>query len=239
MSANAMPSSLNMTWHLAKRETIVMVRWALIISAAYLMLFSDTSAEAKSLGMLVVAIFLASNLLVARLPREKIATQQFNAGVIVLDTILIGLSLYLADQLTVQFLVLCLGVVLLALSGLSLGVVAAVTVWITSAYLFLNWLLGNEALWSSGMLMQVPFLLCAAVVYAWVMESAGRNRSGTGSDALDGGEVGATLDAELTAMKRCEAAMAEGSVELARAAMREVVAEHHKVRASLAGVLPS
>src|SRR5262249_43390725 len=76
------------------RATIVLIRWVLIIACSYLILFSD-GANAVGLGPLVIVLFLASNLLVGRMPEERFATREFKLGVAALDTMFIAASLYI------------------------------------------------------------------------------------------------------------------------------------------------
>jgi len=111
-----------------QRESIVMVRWALILTCAYLMLLRRDASGPYWLGPLLVAAYLGSNLAVGRMGRTHISGQAFKIGVAVLDTCFITASLWIAGQLSVELLLLCLGVLILAIAGLSLGVIAGVTI---------------------------------------------------------------------------------------------------------------
>src|SRR5262249_19366555 len=111
-----------------QRETIVMVRWALILTCAYLMLVGKSTAGPAWLGPLLVAAFLASNLFIGRTPRENFGRQSFKVAIAVMDTLFIAASLYVAQQLSVELLLLCLGVLVMAIAGLPLGVIAGVTI---------------------------------------------------------------------------------------------------------------
>jgi hypothetical protein len=214
-----------------KKDTIVMARWALILAAGYLVLFSQTTIDARTAGMVTTAVFLASNLFLARMPAEKLASPAVSAGIVVLDSVLIALALYLGGHLTVPLLVLCIGVVTLALSGLSLGIVAMVTLWLTGAYLFISWQLGHQEVWTSGMLLQMPFLLCAALVYGWVTEHGMSRAPAPGENAR---QVSAALEAQRGAIERCQKALVDGAPRIAEAALHDVLAEHQRLRSSLA-----
>ncbi len=213
-----------------RRETIVMVRWALIIACAYLVLFSEGSAGGHGLGLLVIATFLTSNLAVGRLSPETIDTNRFSIGLALLDSVLIATSLYVAGQLVVELLVLCLGVLVLAIAGLRLGVVAAVTLAMTGVYLFIVWLPGGESLWRSSMLLRVPFLLCTALTYSWMTEPAPLPLAGALTDSLS---------AQVEAIRRCHAALSESSLAAARAALDEIATKNQEMQAKVAGAQQS
>jgi hypothetical protein len=85
-----------------RRETIVMVRWALILTCAYLMLLGKDAAGPAWLGPLLVAVFLGSNLLVGRMARSYFALQSFKIGVALMDTCFVAASLWVAQQLSVE-----------------------------------------------------------------------------------------------------------------------------------------
>jgi len=220
---------------LARRQTIVMVRTALAIACAYLILFSQGSSGATGMGPLVIVFFLASNLVVGRLRPELIGTQPFNVSIAVLDTVLIAASLYFAGQLSVELVVLFLGVLILAIAGLHLGAIASVTIGMSVVYILLVWMGGRESLTQSSMLLRVPFLLCAALVYGWVTEAARSERAAHEQDVAAGNSsVANDLGAQSEAIRRCEQAMADGAHGTACAALDEIAALNAKMQAKLA-----
>ena len=85
------------------RQTIVMVRWALLITCSYLILFSEDGSGAFGAGPLLIAVFLASNLVVGRLQSERLATREFKIGIAVLDTVLIASSLPVRSRIPPRF----------------------------------------------------------------------------------------------------------------------------------------
>lgn len=219
----------------SRRETIVLVRWALIIACSYLILFSEGSSGALGFGPVVIAIFLGSNLVIGRLSPDLIETQQFSITIVVVDTLLIIASLYFAGQLLVELIVLCLGVLFLAVAGLRLSSIAAVTLGMTLAYLVIVALSGGESLWRSSMLLRVPFLLCAAIVYAWVTDGKRLSESAQGAQGpSDVSALRADLSVQLEAIRHCQTAISDGSLSAARTALDEVTAHNQMMQAKLA-----
>jgi hypothetical protein len=219
-----------------RRSTIVMVRWALIITCAYLVLFSDQTRGATGLGPLVIAAFLASNLIVGRLPVQAVTGPTFHIGVATLDTVLIGLSLFCAGQLSVELVVLLLGALVLAIAGIRLGIIALLTIGLAVASLLMVWINGSEPLQHSSMLLRVPFLLAAAVAYAWLAQTE-RPQAAVEAHATDVvAELARDLALQLEAIERCQTAASQGLVSATQGLLAEIAQANQRMRTQLAGV---
>jgi hypothetical protein len=214
-----------------------MVRSALIVACAYLILFSEGSSGALGVGPLIIAIYLASNLVVGRLQPEIIGTQPFNVTIAIVDTILIAASLLLSGQASVELVLLFLGVLVVAIAGLRVGAIAGVTFGLTVAYLLMMWASGRGSLTRSSMLLQVPFLLCAAMVYGWVTEAARAGRPGKlGGAASVADALAADLAAQLDAINQCQAMLSQASESAALGALDAIAAQNRQMQAKLRGV---
>ncbi len=217
-----------------RRQMIVMVRSSLIVACAYLILFSEGSSGAQGIGPLIIALYLASNLVVGRLRPEVIGTQPFNVTIAILDTILIAASLFLAGQASVEMVVLFLGVLIVAIAGLRATAIAGVTLALCAAYLLMAWVSGRD-LSRSSMLLQVPFLLCAAMVYGWVTEAARAQSRRVGASQQTEALV-ADLSAQLETVTRCQAMLSEGAASAALpAGLEEIAAQNRQMQAKLRG----
>jgi hypothetical protein len=217
------------------RENIVMVRWVLIIASAYLMLFSDGAPGAKGIGPVVIVLFLASNLVVSRLPEERFTTHGLKIGIAAFDTLVITTAAYIAGQVSVELLLLFLAVVVLAAAGLELGVIARVTLALSVTDILLMWLTGNELVWHSSMLLRIPFLLSAGLVYGALVE-AGFAQPGTGRRmplvAVDA--VTRALVSQRDAIGRCQTALADGASRAAALnALNEIAGHNQEMQATM------
>lgn len=153
------------------QRTLVTVRWALIMTCSYLILFGDSAAGPRAIGLFVIAAFLASNVMIGRLDAKNVGEQGFRIAIALMDTVFIVATLCVSGQLLVELVILCLGVLILTIAGLRVGVIAIATVGMASAGLFIAWLTGNASVMQSSMLLRVPFLLGAALVYAYLVEA--------------------------------------------------------------------
>ncbi len=226
-------ASLPVDAEIGHRDTIVLVRWALTITCAYLVLFSDPARGAGVLAPLVIVAFLASNLIIGRLPTQSVNSPSFHLGVATLDTVLIGLSLYCAGQMSVELVVLLLGVLVLAIAGVRLGIIAALTIALAGASLLLIAVNGNEPFHHTSMLLRVPFLLAAAVAYAWLAD-VGRRESAGAPTAETVSDIARDLSAQSEVIERCQAAAAQGFVGAAQSLLAQIAQTNQEMRAKVA-----
>ncbi len=216
------------------RENIIMVRWVLITACGYLILFSDHAPLNPVAGPIVVAAFLASNLLLGRLPRERFGTRGFKVAIGAVDTLLIATALYLGQQLSVEMLMLFLAVVVLAAAGLEIGVIARITLALSVADIALVWLTGSELAWRSSMLLRIPFLLSAGLVYGALVEAGFTADGGmhriplVAMDALTAG-----LLSQRDAILRCQSALADGGTAAASIALQEIATQNEDMQAKI------
>jgi hypothetical protein len=219
------------------RETIVMVRWVLIIACAYLILFSDGGAGATNTGLVVIAAFLASNLLAGRLPQEYFATRSLKVGIAAVDTVFITVSVYLAHQFSVEVLMLLLAVVVLASAGLELAVIARLTLVLSVADVVLVWLTGSAPVWRTSMLLRVPFLLSVSLVYGALVEAGLGGSPNARRQPLVALDMLATsLSAQREAIERCQAALSGNGSSAALSALSEVANQNLEMQTTIGRV---
>lgn len=197
-----------------RSQVLVSARWALIMGCAYLILFSPRGVAPAGLG--VIAIFLASNFLLARRPAGWLSSHAMQLGLAAADTVMICAALYVAGEFTVELLVLFLGVLVLAIAGLPSWTIAACTLLMGIAYLGMVWIVGGAAAtWKSGTLLRAPFLLGVALSYAALVDASGaRLRRAAGAVR--------ELAQQLEAIRRCQVALAKGASDAAAATLREM-----------------
>lgn len=212
--------------------TILHVQWALAIACSYLVLFGSESGDPDALGPLVVVGFLATNLLVGRLPARLAERALFGVALAAVDSALIVAALYVAGQLSVELVLLCLGILILAIAGLRIGPIALATLALTAMYLAVVWFTGDATLWRSSVLLRVPLLFSAAIVYAWLVEVGSRRATGR-VEQIASNPTSALLDdvaAQRQAIERCQAALRAGAMHDAAGALREVAAGNEAMR---------
>ena len=212
-----------------RHNTIIQLQWALAIACAYLVLFSQPMIVAAAL---VIVAFLVLNLVLGRLQPTVTNTTLFILGIALVDAILIAASLYVAGQLSPPLLMLCVGILVLAIGGLSIGAIAVATIVMTVAYLLLVWLAGSAPLWQSSVLLRVPLLFVAAISYAWLVEIGRRPPSAHEAFEAPTG-LESTLNVQLEAIKRCQAAVASGEANGIETALNDIATQNQAMHAKL------
>jgi len=222
----------------ARLKTILHVQWALAIACSYLVLFGRESGDPDGVGPIVVAAFLAVNLVVGRLRPEMVQQPVFGLALAAVDAVLVVGSLYVAGQLSIELVLLCLGILILAIAGLHTGPIALATLALTAAYLGVVWFTGGASLWRSSVLLRVPLLFTAAIVYAWLVELGSRNAE-LRSKALAKDAAASPLLEELfaqdQAIERCAAALQAGAIREAEAALRDVATHNRALQTDVRG----
>lgn len=219
----------------ARLGTILHVQWALAIACAYLVLFGHESGDPQGLGPLVVVGFLATNLILGRQRPELAETPLFGIALAAVDAVLIATSLYVAGQLSVELVLLCLGILVLAIAGLRTGPIAVATLALTAVYLAIVWFTGDGTLWRSSVLLRVPLLFSAAIVYAWLVEVGGRATPTIFPVAPEAPLLREEVGSQREAIEKCQAALRAGSLSEADAALRQVAEQNQAMRVQLHG----
>ena len=211
-----------------RHSTILLVQWALALACTYMVLFSEHGRGIAGWGSVIVVAFLLTNVAIARVDSSTAQTRGFMAGVGLADALLIVASLYTSGQLSVELVLLCLGIVILAVAGLRLPTIAIASLGMMSAYMLVVVWAGDESPWHTGTLLRLPFLFTAAVAYAWFVElgSAG---------AVD--RVAAMreeLGTQLQAIERCRLALGSAQAIDAEQALAEIEERARSLESQLA-----
>jgi signal transduction histidine kinase len=153
----------------SKRQAVVMVRWVLVTAASYLMLFSGSSNPHGGV-LAVVALLLASNILIGRLPDAIVAHPGFDALVLLVDTVLLSIGFYLSSGVTSDFYLIYFFVIFLAgvserLSSVLLGSLLA-----AGAYVSLRWAGLTTPIPDGSMALRVSFIFAVALFYGFLVE---------------------------------------------------------------------
>ncbi len=172
----------------SKLRAFLLLRYTLIIATAYLLLVERAFAAPSFLAGLLIAIALASNVVIAHLPRAWTDSMRFAVGVIVFDTVWVTGALMSSGQFSADFFMLYFFLLLLAAVGENLRLIAVAACVVCVAYLWGHSALGGGAeAWSSPSLIRIPFLFTTAIFYGHLVERARREgRRADSAEALAG-----------------------------------------------------
>lgn len=154
-------------------STILLLRWALIIATAYLVLFHRPIGETPPLVALFVAVYLGSNVAVSLLLRRIRATRLFLIGVVLFDTVAVSIALLLTQKATSDFFLLYFVVMLIGTLTESLTSVLTAALLISLVQLYtVGHFLGMEELLRSGHLVRIPFLFVVGLFFGHLVQRA-------------------------------------------------------------------
>ncbi len=218
-------------------STLLHIQWAFALSCAYLLLFNEQAEWTVSGALLIVGLFVV-NLVLGRLGPSSLTSTGFTFALALIDIVLVTACLYVADQLTVQIVLLCIGVLVLSIAGLKVGTIAVVTLVMMAIYLFSVWATGSEDFLKSSVLLRVPLLFTSAFVFAWLVEAgSSSSRKFEGGISTPSGELEEQLEDQLAAIHRCREALQEGSVESAETALAEIEGYTRSVQSQARAIL--
>ena len=155
---------------------ILLLRWVLIITTAYLVLFSRPLSEMQPLVALFVAAYLGSNVLLTEwLPRLRSAAM-LEWTVVAVDTVALTVALALTGgDASGDLFVLYFAVLFLSALSERIGLVVGAALLITVANLYtVVEYQGVGALLEQGYMLRVPFLFVVALFFGQLVHLARR-----------------------------------------------------------------
>jgi len=160
-----------------KKRAILFLRWVVIITASYLVLFGKPLAGADPAVLSFIGIFLASNLVGATIPARAYESVWLRSAFVLFDTCWISLGMVLSGEQSGDLFLLYFSVLFLAALGESEGMIAAGCTLISLFYLL--FLLRTQPLSEiikPPVLLRFPFLFGIGTFYGYLVSVAKRER---------------------------------------------------------------
>jgi signal transduction histidine kinase len=157
-------------------QTVLLLRWVLIIATSYLVVFSRPPSQLQPAAALFVAAYFLSNI-VAGVLLPRISGQfACDAGLVLLDVTMVSIGLALTPTASSQFFVAYFLVVFLSALSERLGLVVGAALLISATHLYttsqsMSW---GEML-AEGYALRVPFLFVVALFFGHLVVDARRH----------------------------------------------------------------
>jgi signal transduction histidine kinase len=161
----------------SEKRALVLVRYALILSSSYLLVFESGSTTISPIVLTLIVLVLGSNLLLSYIPETVLLKPHTRGIIICADTGWIVWGLSQQGSFGPDIFLLYFFVLFLSAIGESLILIITTAVILSAVDLvFLVPLQQQVSLWESPSLMRVPFIFSVAVFYAYFAEKVKQER---------------------------------------------------------------
>jgi len=159
---------------LDKKRTVLLLRTVVAISTSYLILFGQPQPETASAAYILALIL--SNVALMLTPREWFHKPRFSAVLLLGDTSVVLVGLYLTVGCFSQdFLIIYFFTIFLTTATESIAQIAVGAAMISGLYGYWLWITATHPL-AAGEWLRLPFFFIVAVFYAYVTEETKQER---------------------------------------------------------------
>lgn len=150
------------------KRLVLRLRWVTIIVTSYILLFSKTGIFSYAF----VVFYILSNLLTYRLPEKYFVRNSFFYFLIIFDTLMVSLGIYLTSQFEADFYLIYFLIILFAAMARNLKVLIINTFIISGIY---GWFLLRNGIdiehLEQGILLRIPFIFIINIFYGFLIHS--------------------------------------------------------------------
>lgn len=160
-----------------KKKLIITLRWLIIIIISYLIIFGRSSILLFSGSSLLIFMFIASNIFFYFLPKRFFMSPNFDYLMLIADTALISLGLFLTGQARTDFYLVYFLIIILATLGRNLIEIVgnAIIICIVYGILFLK-VEDISGSYGAFLLLRIPFIFIIAFFYGTFVEKVKREQ---------------------------------------------------------------
>ena len=161
----------------SKKKTIIMLRWLLVISTAYIILFSDGVPQWFSVETFLIAFLLISNIVLGKIPIRWTEWVHFDQMVIILDTTLVSFCLYLTDSVDTDFYLIYFLVIMVTTIGKDVRQTVNNASLVTAIYGFMLFRhTPIEEIAGSTIFLRLPFIFVISIFYGYLTDIARKEK---------------------------------------------------------------
>jgi PAS domain S-box-containing protein len=154
------------------KRTVLRLRWVTIIITSYLILFGRGIHFPQLLPFLIISFYLFSNILLSFLPASTFVKLSFFYVVLLFDTGMVSLGIYLTSQFNTDFYLVYFFIILFAsiarsfkLLMINAGVICCLYGWFLWAK---GWRMGA---FEEGILLRIPFIFIMNLFYGFLVQT--------------------------------------------------------------------
>lgn len=154
------------------KKIVIQLRWATIIVTSYLILFNRNFSISNLFPILLIFLYIASNIGAHFIPSTYFTKLPFFYIVLLFDTIIVSLGIYLTSQFDTDFYLVYFLIIIFASTTRSFKLLMIISFIICGIY---GWLLLGKG-WGlqhleEGVLLRIPFIFIMNLFYGFLIQS--------------------------------------------------------------------
>jgi PAS domain S-box-containing protein len=154
------------------KQIVLRLRWVTIIITSYLILFGRGITAPQFLPTFLIFFYLCSNLIAYFLPSSYFLRLPFYYVVLLFDTLMVSLGIYITSQFDTDFYLVYFLVILFASIARSFKLLMVNALVICGIYGWFLWAKGwNMKSFEEGILLRIPFIFIMNVFYGFLIQS--------------------------------------------------------------------
>ncbi len=155
-----------------QKRIILHLRWVTIIVTSYLILFNRGISSPESALLLLILGYLSSNLIAYFIPTSYFSKLSFFYIVLLFDTLMISLGIYLTGKFESDFYLAYFLVILFASIARNFKLLLVNSIVICAIYGWTLWMRGLEPKdLEEGILLRIPFIFVVTLFYGFLTQS--------------------------------------------------------------------
>jgi len=155
-----------------QKRMVLRLRWVTIIVTSYLILFSRGPLSPGTASLLLIFAYLSSNLMAYFIPASYFLKLSFFYVVLLFDTLMISLGIYLTGQFESDFYLAYFLIILFASIARSFKLLLVNALIICGVYGWILWSRGlDEKALEEGVLLRIPFIFVVNLFYGFLIQT--------------------------------------------------------------------
>jgi diguanylate cyclase (GGDEF)-like protein len=155
----------------SRKKTVLTLRWFLVITLSYTIVFGVPFPEHVTKEYLFVALLILSNIILSLFPKNYFEKKVMGSSLLVMDTIMVSLVIYMSGSASSDFYIIYFLVILLASLGRDLRRVLFNSFFVAGTYTVLLILTSpGELLRDTAIMIRIPFLLLFSLFSGYIMD---------------------------------------------------------------------
>jgi len=161
----------------SKKKTVLMLRWLLIISTAYIILFNQGITGWVTMETMLISILILSNLILWKIPGKYTEWVHFDQLIIIMDTSLVSFCLYLTGSVESDFYLVYFLVIMVTTIGKDVKQTINNASLVTAIYGFMLFRQAPDFEFSSTTVyLRLPFLFVISIFYGYLTDIARKEK---------------------------------------------------------------